>query len=70
VSVIQDPSLTKLMVIARFMRIVTIVGPFAEVGPEQYAHTPFSQIYAVPEFRGLFKLMYVAQDIDISLLTL
>lgn len=47
----------KLMKPARFMRIVTIVGPFAEVGPEEYAHTPFSQIYQVPEFRGLFKLM-------------
>jgi len=50
------------------MRIVTIVGPCAEVGPEQYAHTPFSQIYMVPELRGLFKLMYVAPQIDFILL--
>jgi len=40
------------------MRIVTIIGPFAETGPEQYAHTPFSQMYLVPAFRGLFKMMH------------
>jgi hypothetical protein len=43
---------------ARFMRIVTIVGPFAETGVEKYAHTPFSQTYLIPEFRGLFKMMH------------
>jgi hypothetical protein len=60
----------ELTVIARFMRIVTIVGPFAEVGPEQYAHTPYSQIFMVPELRGLFKLMYVAPRNDFAILTL
>lgn len=48
----------KLTAVARFMRIVTIVGPFAEVGPEQYSHTQFSKMYQVPEFRGIFKLTH------------
>lgn len=41
------------------MRCVTIVGPFAELGPEEYAHTEYSKIYLVPEIKGLFKLMFV-----------
>jgi hypothetical protein len=41
----------------RLMRIATVKGPIAEVGPESYAHTPFSQMYIVPALRGLVKLM-------------
>jgi glycerol kinase len=39
------------------MRSLTIIGPFAEVGKEEYAHTPYSQIYLVPAITGLFKAM-------------
>ena len=45
------------------MRVVTVTGLFQEVGVEEYAHTPYSLAYLVPELRGVFKLMY-----DISLL--
>jgi len=43
----------------RLMRNVTVLGPFAEVGKEKYAHTPYSQIFLVPGLRGFFKLMYI-----------
>lgn len=43
----------------RLMRCVTIVGPFAERGPEEYSHTAYSKMYLVPEIKGLFKLMCV-----------
>jgi hypothetical protein len=45
--------------IVRLMRNVTVLGPFAEVGKEKYAHTPYSQIFLVPGLQGFFKLMYV-----------
>ncbi|GCB28319.1 hypothetical protein AAWM_11204 [Aspergillus awamori] len=32
-------------VIVRLMRAVTPMGPFRETGEEEYAHTPFSEIY-------------------------
>lgn len=41
------------------MRNLTVMGPFAEVGKEEYAHTPFSQIFLVPAITGLFKTMYM-----------
>ncbi|OBT66502.1 hypothetical protein VE03_03651 [Pseudogymnoascus sp. 23342-1-I1] len=44
--------------LVRLMRCVTIIGPFAELGPEKYAHTAYSKMYLVPEIKGLFKLMY------------
>ncbi|CAD6445816.1 f8921658-439b-4469-aae0-2ac0945003d8 [Sclerotinia trifoliorum] len=44
--------------LVRFMRVLTAAGPFAEVGEEEYAHTPYSMVYMAPEFRGIFKLMY------------
>ncbi|KAF7871817.1 hypothetical protein EAF04_003924 [Stromatinia cepivora] len=44
--------------LVRFMRVLTVAGPFAEVGEEEYAHTPYSMVYMVPELRGIFKLMY------------
>ncbi|QSZ29967.1 hypothetical protein DSL72_004485 [Monilinia vaccinii-corymbosi] len=44
--------------LVRFMRVLTVVGPFAEVGEEEYTHTPYSMAYLVPELRGFFKLMY------------
>jgi hypothetical protein len=39
----------------RLMRVVTANGPFAEVGREEYAHTPYSMIYLVPGISNLFK---------------
>jgi hypothetical protein len=45
--------------LVRFMRAATIVGPFAEVGLEKYAHTPYSLAYLVPELRALFCFTYV-----------
>ena len=39
------------------MRVLTPVGPFAEVGVEEYTHTPYSLVYLVPELGGIFKLM-------------
>lgn len=48
---------TKALDQVRFMRILTAVVPFAEVGEEEYTHTPYSMVYLVPELRGIFKLM-------------
>ncbi|KAL1966228.1 hypothetical protein VTN77DRAFT_4780 [Rasamsonia byssochlamydoides] len=41
----------------RLMRVATIVGPFKQVSEEEYAHTPFSQIFLVPEARSFFTLV-------------
>jgi hypothetical protein len=38
------------------MRAVTPLGPFRETGEEQYAHTPFSEIYLVPQIAAFFTL--------------
>jgi len=46
-----------LVSIVRLMRNATVLGPFAEVGPQTYAHTPYSEIYLVPQMRGVLKLM-------------
>ncbi|GKZ99986.1 hypothetical protein AnigIFM60653_007046 [Aspergillus niger] len=43
--------------IVRHMRAATPVGPFREVGEEQYAHTPFSEIYLVPQMRAVYTSM-------------
>ncbi|PYI12422.1 O-methyltransferase [Aspergillus sclerotiicarbonarius CBS 121057] len=43
--------------IVRYMRAVTPVGPFREVGEEQYAHTPFSEVYLSPQMRAIYTLM-------------
>ncbi|OJJ46002.1 hypothetical protein ASPZODRAFT_142639 [Penicilliopsis zonata CBS 506.65] len=40
--------------IIRLMRMTTVWGPFKEVGVEEYAHTPDSLIYLVPEVNGIF----------------
>lgn len=39
------------------MRMATVTGLFQEVNSEEYAHTPYSMVYLVPELRGVFKLM-------------
>ncbi|KAH8819160.1 S-adenosyl-L-methionine-dependent methyltransferase [Xylogone sp. PMI_703] len=44
--------------LVRLMRNVTVMGPFAEVGREEYAHTPFSQIFLVPAIAGFFRAMF------------
>ncbi|TEY83831.1 hypothetical protein BOTCAL_0024g00400 [Botryotinia calthae] len=31
--------------LVRFMRVLTAVGPFAEIGKEEYAHTPYSMAF-------------------------
>ncbi|GKZ34627.1 hypothetical protein AbraIFM66950_004941 [Aspergillus brasiliensis] len=43
--------------IVRHMRAATPIGPFREVGEEQYAHTPFSEIYLVPQMRAVYTFM-------------
>ncbi|KAL1637491.1 hypothetical protein SLS56_000629 [Neofusicoccum ribis] len=43
--------------LVRLMRIATALGPFKELGPEEYAHTEYSKIYLKPETRGVFKLL-------------
>lgn len=45
------------LLLVRLMRVATAPGPFAEVGPQTYAHTIFSQMYNVPALRGVLKLM-------------
>ncbi|PWY95090.1 O-methyltransferase [Aspergillus sclerotioniger CBS 115572] len=42
--------------IVRYMRAVTPIGPFQETGEEQYAHTPFSEIYLAPQMRAVYNL--------------
>jgi hypothetical protein len=49
--------LTKAFHKVRFMRNATIVGPFAEVGTEEYAHTPYSLAYLSTPLRAIFCLM-------------
>ncbi|PIG88503.1 O-methyltransferase [Aspergillus arachidicola] len=44
-------------VIVRLMRAVTPMGPFRETGEEEYAHTPFSEIYMAPQMMAVYKLM-------------
>lgn len=44
-------------VIVRLMRMVTIWGPFKEVDVEEYAHTPHSLAYQIPQLKGVFKLL-------------
>ncbi|ESZ91778.1 hypothetical protein SBOR_7848 [Sclerotinia borealis F-4128] len=44
--------------LVRFMRVLTVIGPFAEVGVEEYTHTQYSMVYLAPELKGVFKLMY------------
>jgi hypothetical protein len=41
------------------MRALTPIGPFRETGEEEYAHTPFSEIYMVPQMSAIFKVLYV-----------
>ncbi|BCR97116.1 uncharacterized protein AKAW2_30435A [Aspergillus luchuensis] len=43
--------------VARLMRIASTYGPFEEVGPSTYRHTPFSEVYLRPEIRGLFQFV-------------
>lgn len=39
------------------MRAVTPVGPVRETGEEQYAHTPFSEIYLAPQMQAVYNMM-------------
>ncbi|KAG2021815.1 hypothetical protein GB937_004363 [Aspergillus fischeri] len=41
----------------RLMRALTPLGPFRETGEEEYAHTPFSEIYMVPQMNAIFKVL-------------
>ncbi|KAF4215289.1 hypothetical protein CNMCM8980_010367 [Aspergillus fumigatiaffinis] len=43
--------------IVRLMRALTPIGPFRETGEEEYAHTPFSEIYMVPQMSAIFKVL-------------
>lgn len=42
--------------LVRLMRIVTAIGPFKEVGKEEYAHTELSRAYLDPGLRGFFAM--------------
>lgn len=48
------------------MRAATPVGPFREVGEEQYAHTPFSEIYLVPQMRAVYTSMCVQKSYHLA----
>lgn len=39
------------------MRAVTPHGPFRETGEEQYAHTPFSEIYLAKHMGAMYNMM-------------
>lgn len=52
--------------LVRLMRSATVLGPFAETGPEEYAHTPYSLIYNNRELRSAFKVAYVNANHYIS----
>lgn len=41
----------------RLMRAVTPHGPFRETGEEQYAHTPFSEIYLAKQMGAMYNMM-------------
>lgn len=41
----------------RLMRMATVTGLFQEVDAEEYAHTPYSMVYLVPEMNSIFRLM-------------
>ncbi|KAL1966251.1 hypothetical protein VTN77DRAFT_4604 [Rasamsonia byssochlamydoides] len=43
--------------LVRLMRMASVIGPFQETGPEEFAHTPYSLIYLVPEIDGIFKCL-------------
>ncbi|KAF3403883.1 O-methyltransferase afvC [Penicillium rolfsii] len=44
-------------ILIRLMRAVTPLGPFHEVGEEEYAHTPFSEAYLTADIAGCFPVM-------------
>lgn len=50
----------------RLMRALTPLGPFRETGEEEYAHTPFSEIYMVPQMNAIFKVLYVCYPLDLT----
>ena len=50
----------------RLMRNATVVGPFEEVGREEYVHTPYSKIYMVPAIKGLFNAMYLPESFELA----
>lgn len=45
--------------IVRLMRILTVTGIFAIVGPDAYAHTPYSIAYIEGHEVDFLKLWYV-----------
>lgn len=45
------------------MRILTVTGIFAMVGPDEYAHTPYSIAYIEGHEVDFLKLWYVFTDI-------
>ncbi|KAE8377968.1 S-adenosyl-L-methionine-dependent methyltransferase [Aspergillus bertholletiae] len=44
-------------VIVRLMRLATPLGPFRETGKEEYAHTPFSEIYLKPYMMAKYTMI-------------
>lgn len=45
--------------LARLMRILTVTGIFDMVGPDEYAHTPFSLAYIEGHEVDFLKLWFV-----------
>ncbi|KAF4310395.1 O-methyltransferase family 2 [Botryosphaeria dothidea] len=43
--------------LVRLMRIATTLGPFKEVGTEEYSHTEYSKVYLQPQMRGMLKIL-------------
>ena len=50
----------------RFMRNVTVVGPFEEVGREEYVHTPYSHIYMSPPSKFFLKRCMYPESFELA----
>lgn len=49
----------------RLMRIATTLGPFKEVGTEEYSHTEYSKVYLQPQMRGMLKVLLASLSLNI-----
>ncbi|PVH79658.1 o-methyltransferas-like protein [Cadophora sp. DSE1049] len=45
------------LLLVRLMRAATVIGPFKETGPQDYAHTPYSLVYTIPALEAGLSLM-------------
>lgn len=51
---------------ARLMRILTVTGIFAMVGPDEYSHTPYSMAYIEGHEVDFLKLWYVFMIVSVA----